>query len=259
MSVYIYTLPKAGTYFVADLLERLGLENTGFHIAKDHYLDTKTHTLEENAQRPTTTTVQRFFAPVVRELAPHQFAFGHFPLPLNPQVAPPHLKYICAYRHPKRTLMSEFIDFRFRRTDLSWISAQKIENDVAAFERYLEVHGTRAHQLIFKNVVTYRILSAHPLQSPLFHDTGIFLNFDKLLRDPKIVERIAEFVDMPIPLDRAQELLNETLNSETKTKATDLNIDREQFWSERAIELYEASGFPLAIEMGRDAGLEFDI
>ena len=34
MSIYIYSLPKAGTYFFAAFLAELGFEDTGLHIVE---------------------------------------------------------------------------------------------------------------------------------------------------------------------------------------------------------------------------------
>ena len=56
MKYYIYTIPKSGTYFLAELLERIGLFNTGWHIEIFDYLDTKIFDLNVNSKFPSETS-----------------------------------------------------------------------------------------------------------------------------------------------------------------------------------------------------------
>ena len=39
MKIYVYTIPKAGTYFIADFLGRIGFLNTGYHVMANYFLD----------------------------------------------------------------------------------------------------------------------------------------------------------------------------------------------------------------------------
>lgn len=257
MSVYIYSLPKAGTYFFAQLLSNLGLNDTGYHISRFSYLDTKAHPLEQNAATPGVAKIKKFFVPVVRQMQDNDVAFGHFPLPLNPQVVPEHMKYICAYRNPEKTLVSEFIDFRFRRTDLSWLSQVRVPDNRQAFELYLERHGTVAHLSIFRKIVLYHLSVTHPLTSTTERDRVCFVNFETALREPDTVRQIAAFLGTPLPEGAAETIHQKTLSAETKTKAVDLEIDRDSLWTNRARALYAASDFPRALSMAQEQGLRF--
>jgi hypothetical protein len=256
MSVYIYTLPKAGTYFLAKLLSNMGFNDTGYHISKFSYLDTKSYSIRENSATPGIAKVRKFFVPVVRQMEENDVAFGHFPLPLNFSVAPEHMKYLCAYRDPQKTLVSEFIDFRFRRTDLPWIMQSAIVDDRRAFELYLERHGTGAHLSIFKKIVLYHVLVNQSLTDPRERNRACFINFDVILKEPDTVRQIADFLSAPLTRSAARSVHRQTLSAETKTKAVNLTIDRDLLWTERARSLYAASDFPCTIAIAREQGLE---
>lgn len=257
MSVYIYSVPKAGTYFFAELLEQLGLENTGFHINKDSYLDSKAFSLEANARTPSRTEVKKFFVPVIRKMKKDQFAFGHFPIPLNPHVATEHMKFLCTYRHPRKTLVSEFIDFRHRRSDVPWLSKKETPDDAEAFCKYLQRHGVGPHLTIVRNMVLLHHVLEHKLGDPALRRKSLFVNFEDALKSPAEVSRIAEFLDLPLKPAAAKALHGDVLGAETKTKATNLSIDRDALWTKEAEEIYANSLFPKAVEIGRLEGLHF--
>lgn len=257
MSVYIYTLPKAGTYFLAELLANMGFNNTGYHLSgTTSYLDTKAYSLDENAHTPGVAKVEKYFVPLVRSLGKNDVLFGHFPLPRNQHITPKHMKYLCAYRHPKKTVTSEFVDFRFRRSDIPWLSRETVPDDTEAFELYLERHGTSGHLSIFRNIVAYHGMTNHPCETAIERNRVMFLQFDTLLQTSKIVHDIAVFLDREISEQDAEKIHRMTLDAETKTKAVSLDIDRAALWSGRAEELFEASGFPAAIACAQSQGMQ---
>lgn len=255
MSVYLFTLPKAGTYFLAELLSNMGLNNTGYHLFKTFYLDTKSHPLEANAETPGIAQRNRFFVPVVRDLKKDDVAFGHFPLPLNPAVAPPHMKYICAYRHPRKTLVAEFIDFRFRRTDIDWVRPEAEPDDLRAFELYMQRRGTTGHLRDFKNVVLYRRMMTLMLTEPAERKKAFFVNFEAVLADPDLVGEIAAFLGIEMSPEAARAVHQKTLGAQTKTKAVDLKVDRDALWSDRIEDLYVKSDFPRTVSIAEKQGL----
>jgi len=96
MPVYIQTLPKAGTYFLGEVLTRLGFDNTGIHLFQKFYLDTGKYSLEQNAKRPSTPHVRKNFKPVAATPKPTAFLFGHFPPSLNLATVSDRLKFTAA-------------------------------------------------------------------------------------------------------------------------------------------------------------------
>lgn len=257
LSVYIYTMPKAGTYFFATFLEALGLEDTGFHINRLVYLDTRAHPVEVNMRTPGKARVKQFFVPVVRQLAPHQVAFGHFPLPIHHEVLGKAGFYVCAYRDPRRTLVSEFIDFRFRRTDVKWILPETEADDQAAFLLYLKQQGLKGHLSVFRDMVFLRSATLSPIGPPVLKSNTIFVNFDEIRANPKAALPLVHFLQVPLSESEVLECLQTALSAETKTKATEIEIDRQALWSDEAEALYANSQFPAIKAMAEELGLKF--
>jgi hypothetical protein len=250
-------MPKAGTYFFSTLLEKLGFEDTGYHLSRDNYLDTKAHPLEVNATHPDKARVQRFFVPVVRELPARAVLAGHFALPLNFNVLGLKGVYLCAYRDPRKTLISEFIDFRFRRKDIPWLSRPVIADDREAFAAYLRHHGILAHLGIFREFVLLRSVVVSPLAPPVLQKNTYFVNFDHLRSEPRTALGIAKFLHADLTDAEVLQRVKAALSAETKTKATAIDIDRDAFWTEEAEEIYARSKFPAVKEMAENLGLEF--
>lgn len=254
MKIYIYTVPKAGTYFLADLVARLGFENTGFHVSQNAFLNTRKFDLQTNAQFPGRAKENQFFVRTLRQQPPNSLSFGHLPVPLAKR-AFPGFRFICSYRHPRKTLVSEFIDMRFRRKDIPWISPAEIRDDRQAFVEYLNRQGP-AHERIFKQMYTVALLLADPFAVEYSPDEIALFNFESVLRSPEETVRISQAIGAPVSPERAAEILAETRAAETKTKATGLSIDRESLWSEEADRVYRAMDFEAVVDRFRALNLD---
>jgi hypothetical protein len=250
MKVYIYTVPKAGTYFLADFVERLGFKNTGFHVSKSSFLNTKQLDLKRNSEFPGVVVKFQGFMKTLQNIADDEIAFGHFPVPLI-SWAFKDFRFIGAYRHPRRTLVSEFIDFRFRRKDIDWLSHQAINSDQDAFSEYLERHGS-IHMSIFSELIAVSMLYNDELVTSYQPDRIHFLNFDSLLNSPGEAENLARYLGKDA--QAGINALTATLAAETKTKATNIDIDREALWSVRAEAAYQALRAEEYVRRGRELG-----
>ena len=257
LSVYIYSMPKAGTYFFAAFLKALGLEDTGFHIDRMEYLDTRSQPMDVNMKAPGKARVKQFFVPVVRRLAPHQVAFGHFPLPIHYEILGQTGFYVCAYRDPRRTLVSEFIDFRFRRTGVKWALPAAVPDDGAAFLLYLTKQGMKGHLGIFRDMVLLRSITLSPFCPPILQTNTCFVNFDEIRANPKAALPLARFLQVELSEVDVLERLETALGTETKTKATEIALDRDALWTDEAEALYAKSRFPAIKAMAEELGLEF--
>jgi len=250
MKVYIHTIPKAGTYFIADFISRMGFNNTGLHVSQNKFLDTARFDMDTNTRFPSRTMVRQPFMKTLRDLKDNDLAFGHFPAPMMNWIFPD-IFFVCAYRHPRQTLVSEFIDFRFRREDIKWLSRDQISDDTVAFAAFLERHGAK-HMGSFSQMLGITLLYNEPLCKQFKSDQFHFLNFETLLKDPQnAVELAARFMVDP---QRAVEALEETKRAETKTKATKLEIDREALWSDKAEEMYRKINAEAYVMRGRELG-----
>jgi hypothetical protein len=228
MKVYIYTIPKAGTYFLADFIGRLGFHNTGFHVNQKKFLNTAKFDLETNARFPSRAMERQSFMKTLRDMNDGDLAFGHFPVPLMAWIFPDFF-FVCSYRHPRQTLVSEFIDFRFRR----------------------ERHG-QGHMAVFSQMLAITVLRNEPLCGRFQTEQFYMLNFETLLKSPQSAVDLAG--RLGIAPDRATEALEQTRNAETKTKATGLDIDRAALWSDRAEELYSSINAEDYVKRGRELG-----
>ena len=250
MRLYIYTIPKAGTYLLADFIARLGFQNTGLHVEERRVLNTSRFDLETNAQYPSRTEESRHFIQTLQDQPNNSLSFGHFPVPIMGWMFPDY-RFICAYRHPRRTLVSEFIDFRFRRLDVDWVSRQSISDDSDAFVEFLMRNGA-GHMAIFSEMLGLGLLVNESLCTSYSPNRIHFLSFDDFVSKSDEAEAIARFLRVdPI---RAKAAHIDALAADTKTKATGLEINRSALWSERAEEIYESLKAESYVLRGRQLG-----
>ena len=256
MKIYVYTIPKAGTYLLAEFLGHMGFENTGYHIDLDGYLETKALSLEVNVKTPEATRVNQSFINTLEGMPDNSVAFGHLAVPLVPFLGwkLPGFSFVCSYRHPRKTLVSEFIDFRFRRKDIEWLSFDAIADNAEAFGQYLTHHGP-IHLTIFLQFVAYSTLFNDSLFQSCNLERSIFVNFDSFLHDPAEALRIANFLGCAPAIGMAAR--EAAFAAETKTKALDLEIDRDSLWTTENEQIYATLGFFDAVERVRSTLLKF--
>lgn len=253
MKIYIYTVPKAGTYLLAEFMERMGVINTGFHLERDHYLDTKALDLKTNTKNPSASLKEGYFLAVLNSMNQGELAFGHLSVPLCAW-AFPDLIFICSHRHPKKTLASEFIDFRFRRFDVEWLSPDVIPDDQDAFLDYLMHHGP-----IHMSIVSEMLAACALFKNPLFNNNdtrkAVFINFDSFLQSEKEAMKIIEFLNLDTSL--AAKAWKEALEADTKTKAKTLEFSRKALWTDSAEQIFEELHGNEMVRMGRELGLDW--
>ena len=243
--IYIHTIPKAGTYFLATLLESLGYFNTGWHIiGVDMYLDTKSFDPDTNRERPTQTEKKQFFIKTFRQIEPSQFAFGHFPPNKLPNGLANKFAFLSSYRHPREVLESEFIDFRYRRSDVPFISLNKIESFSEAFEVYLERHGPILRNL-FIEFFSLQDRYTNPLYRRAFPDNNLCIDFKDLISGENslpTLKRILKFFDCKI--DNPFLFLEQVKAKDNKTKSVGLKLpfEKSELWTEKTRYLYQEIG-----------------
>lgn len=252
MKLYIFTVPKAGTYFLADFIGRLGFENTGFHVSANSFLNTKKLDLQTNTRFPGKAKENRICMRLLREVGHGQLAFGHLSVPILSPLFPA-FRFVCAYRHPRTTLVSEFVDFRFRRLDLPQFSAQEIPDDRYAFCTYLE-RRAQGHLGHLSEMIAVALLRNEDCYAHLTADRAYMLNFDKLLQSPGECRELCAWLGLDP--ETGPPALDQTRATDTKTNATGIELDREALWSDRARELYARSGAEDLVRRAREVGLD---
>lgn len=250
VKLYIFTIPKAGTYFLADFIGRLGFENTGFHVSANSFLNTRKLDLETNTRFPGRAKETRLCTRLLREVKHGQLAFGHLNVPIMSPLFPAY-RFVCAYRHPRKTLVSEFIDFRFRRCDLPQFSVQEVPDDRDAFCTYLE-RRAQGHLGHLSEMIGVSLLLNEESYRPLTPDLVYMLNFDTLLETEAESRGLCTWLGLDP--DAGPPALEESRRTDTKTNATGIDLDREALWSDRASDLYARSGAEDLVRRARDLG-----
>lgn len=246
---YIYTIPKAGTYLMSEFLSQIGSSSTGWHISFDKYLDTLGFNDKTNKQTPTRTKKDRLYIGSFRKIPFGHHAFGHYsPLYLPPRILSKDYKCLCVKRDPKEVLLSEFIDFRYRRADVEEFSKKKYKNSIEAFEAYIKHHAPVIKKIcqnfllleeVHKNKIYIELIGPNKFY---FADFKTFLNKEK---GPKVAAEIAKFFASHLTEKGAGIAWQAALEADNKTKSIDAEIDipRTEFWSEKALAGYKALGF----------------
>lgn len=252
MRIYIQTIPKSGTYFMAAFLSELGFNDTGLHVGLDHVLRTKDFDLRTNVETPGRTRAMQPYAQTILGLAAGDVAFGHMPVGLHP-IKFPRVFFVCCYRHPRKTLVSEFVDFRFRRQDVPWIKPSEIADDRVAFATYLRKCGPEQMDK-WRDLLRVRRLVT--LRWPGFSARRYaFVNFDAMLADPEVPRALAE--RLGVDPQRVPDAMAAARAAETKTKATGLTLDRNAFWSDEAEAAYAALRAEARVRRAKSLGLTF--
>jgi len=257
--VYIYTVPKAGTYLMDAFLTQLGYSSTGWHISLNNYLDTTAHDEDTNRVRPGETSVARNYLNSFRRVPAGGHAFGHF----NPLFVPPAMlrtldyRIIAVKRHPREVLVSEFIDFRHRRSDVGFVSAQAQPDHRQAFVVYL-----RDHAPVIRNICMNWLLLLDNARSAYYReivgDRVLFIDFKQFLdakAGPEAALRVEQFLNpaQPRPAERVKQFWSAALAADNKTRSDSLDLPyaRDSLWTPEAVARYEELGFPqLASHLG---------
>jgi hypothetical protein len=248
--VYIYTVPKAGTYLTSAFVHGLGWPSSGWHIKQEGLLQTLEADARSNREEPSKAMVQLPFMLSFRRLAAGQHAFGHFcPLFVPfPVLLESDYRILSLHRHPRETLVSEFIDFRHRRRDVEWLGEAAEPDHAHAFERYLERHGPVVRN-VFTEYLLFRKMSRSPEYEQLAGGPRVlsvgFRRFIDPATGPALAWRMAQFLgDERSPAEVA-EVHAQALAADNKTKATELVLPyaRETLWTPAAEAAYAALGF----------------
>lgn len=229
--LYIYTLPKAGTYLLASLCEDFGVSNSGCHINFASFLDTLAHPAETNRHYPSATRKSQQYIKTFKQCA-GKLAFGH----LSPSFLPPGVfhatQVIAAYRDPLEILVSEYNDFRFIRHDVKFCSRDNEPNDAIAFGLYLRRQGPVIRDIMIE-MGRYLDCYAQSIYALKYHGSApLVINFNNL-RDPAYLDWLNYLFARFLPLSgvRFETMLNSTYSKPTKTKSDGYCFEIDTLWS----------------------------
>lgn len=230
--LYIYTMPKAGTYMLASLCEELGMVNSGRHIGFTGYLDTLAYPAKLSRNHPSQTRQPQQYIKTFKQCA-GQVAFGH----LSPTFLPPGVFFatqvIASYRNPMEVLISEFNDFRFIRQDVKFCSIETEPNDNKAFALYLKRQATVIRDIMIE-MARYLDCFTNPLYAPKYSGTiPLVINFNRL-KEPDYASWLNQLFASFLPghAISLNDALKATYNKETKTRSRGYTFNVDSLWDE---------------------------
>jgi hypothetical protein len=248
--VYIYTIPKSGTYLMSAFVHALGWANSGWHVELGHVLRTLEHDPQANRERPSQSRVPGSYLHSLRALPEGQHAFGH----VNPLYVPTLMlrdkgyRMLAVRRHPREVLVSEFVDFRHRRRDVEWVSEARVPDHATAFGLYLRQHGPVVRNICQQYLLLQQVHALADYEALCGGPRVLFMDIAAFLDDtsgPDTACRIADFLGSGLAADEVARLRTQALAADNKTKATGLALPyaREALWTPEAEAAYAALGF----------------
>lgn len=228
--ILLTTIPKAGTYLLAEILSEIGAKNRYLHVAKNHAENLLLFGDEVNKYTPSKAKLPLKLDQALYTVQEGEFVFGHIAKPLLNDFALKHFKIIYSFRDHKEAMQAEFYWFREIRQDMQDEFTQY--RDLSAqdhFIKYLEIFGPTRVRL-FKFLDKWKKV---PGVSQV--DFNRFRSDSDYAKN-KIIE-IANEIGLPVTDGRAEGILNACLNKDTKTK---VNRDKSvNLWTDEANNIYD--------------------
>lgn len=243
VKAYIYTIPKAGTYLTSAFLDLIGVESTGWHISQRKFLETKAFDNETNKSEPSRTMVPRPYLASFRKIPSGSHAFGHF----NPMYVVPGVlrdfRVIAVKRKLKEVVVSEFIDFRYRRRDVAFVSKDLIPDPIKAFEKYMEKHAPIIKNIAHNFLLLEELSRNEDYRYLVGHNNYLFVDFKSFLdpvTGPGVAFEMSNFLGCILDKEEVEKFRLNALMVENKTKSDDsiLDFERASIWSDVATDVY---------------------
>jgi len=220
--VLLTTMPKAGTYLLALILEGLGLKNRGFHLAVDWAEDLVRFDERTCKEFPDSTRIPLHVNQALWCVRPGEFVFGHLP----PHVIEPHFlneyNIVYSYRDIREALVSEFYYYRDIRKDTDRLGFD--ENIRRLFLKFLKMFLDREMRL-FSDLRKW-----HQTNNIFFIDFEKFkMNSDYAI---KVIQELSIFIESKITKEDSLNIYK--ASKKTKTKTLHTNKENTNIWSIKA-------------------------
>ncbi|HEV8002328.1 MAG TPA: sulfotransferase domain-containing protein [Planctomycetaceae bacterium] len=240
--VVVVSIPKSGTYLVAELLKALGYRWTGMHLAETAYTDYSGSQLQEARENPGRFARSEPLSVSLTRIHAGEFAVGH--LPFKPEVveAVRPFKRLFVTRDLRSALISYM---RFMQTTgrlgaphLAWYSIPDLRQRCQVF---LRTSASYMLHRFYEGMIGWSNL-----------DGTLHVRFEELTDDTSqgvgTIESAATFLGVPNCDARA--ILRTSLSRETITKSDGLTR-LEDYWSDEAEKRFiEIGGVELNARLG---------
>lgn len=244
----LLTIPKAGTYLLAQLLENLGLVNLRLHIGHSHLWDDRFLPVSMTRQYQAFGARPFGLRHLAKHVQPSQFVYGHVTrIPKNERILDGWGR-ILAKRNLRDVLVSLYrqqVELR-RDVDRSTMDTLVQSKGPVGLHRMLDLKG-HAEIRTFSKVADWR------------HDPAtLVVSYERLVGDEgrdaqvELVGRIGTHLELePGTYDPAR-AIDASLGSETATRSSRRSRWQE-YWDDRVEEVFVGQGFAA---LNRELGYE---
>lgn len=239
--ILVTSVPKAGTYLVAALLEGLGSVSAGMHVAEWGLTDTR-HPAEVVRSDPLSVTATIPVEEVVPLIAPGQFVVGH--LPHSERVESAFAGFSIIFL--RRDVRDAFVSF------MRYMGRNRYGS---ASEGWGDLPDGRAKMTVFAHRHGAEFFSmAMPMASWCDAETITCVTFEDLVGDNGTetqLTAIANLADVVGPRrTRADELIRQALAADTLTRSSE-RTHFESCWSDEVDQLFsDLGGYTLNRALG---------
>lgn len=234
----LVTIPKAGTYFVYEILKGLGLAESYTHVRYDDKFIGLYHfrfvPKEIHRTSPEIVFYKMTFQDVLDRINPGEFAVGH--LPPTPEVKGPlsdSFKIIFLVRDLKHCLVSHMRfmiqSTRIKESEHPWI---RISDPKAKFINYLLNYAEPCGPLTQMKQVAcweYVIRNPHPNMEIIKIRHEDLIHSDKSI-SRQALQSLCDFLQIGRKTD-PESILNKALGEKTVTKSEGKSSKYEDYWS----------------------------
>ncbi len=223
--VLVVSIPKAGTYLVAECLKALGYRWTGVHLAESAYTDYSGSALEDARRDPGRFARSEPLSVALERIHAGDFAVGHLPFKDEIIEATRPFKRLFLTRDLRAALVS-YMRFmhstgRLGAAQLPWYALPDLRQRCLVF---LQTTAPYLLKRFYAPMVGWSKL----------HDT-LQVRFEDLMGDAEratsVIDSVAAFLD--VQTCDAQSVLRASLLSETITKSDGLT-QLDDYWSPEA-------------------------
>jgi hypothetical protein len=240
--VIVVSIPKSGTYLVAEILKALGYRWTGMHLAETAYTDYTGSALEEARQDPGRFARSEPLSASLTRIHPGEFAVGHLPFKTEVIETTRPFKRIFVTRDLRVALIS-YMRFmhstgRLGARHLAWYPISDLRQRCHVF---LQTSAPYMLKRFYEGMVGWSQL-----------DETLHVRFEDLTKDAALatrtIESIATFLD--VPNCDPHRILGASLATETITKSE--GVTRlDDYWSRQAEQRFvEIGGLELNARLG---------
>ena len=243
MKVVVLTIPKSGTYLMAQLLSEFGLRNTHRHFHVNAVSDYSNANRDEARQYPDRFRVYQPLSKSIQELRNNEFAVGHLPARASKQLR--QARVVFVYRNLRDVLTSSCrwiaLSGRWQTVNDSW---RKMPEGPDMLFAFLQIHGMRAVKDIVRSAAWYHEPCALRVRfEQLFGDYG---SESRLLT----LRRLSEHLSLRLTDDEMLARLSAAMSAETLTKSSRRSRHHD-FWDNRVEDFFVASGLQkLNVKLG---------